>query len=324
MARNTGQVSQPDRTHHLHVGEGTLALISTIWPMVRILVLGPLMVEVDERPVELPRGRQRLVLAALALAGGDIVSADRLVDAVWDGSPPENAVATLQVHISHLRGALRAAGIGDVIATRSPGYALTDRAVVDAVCFEQEVAEGRNARRAGRTADAADPPIDPGSSRRLVGLVDRRSRELVLAGPTRGLMSLRLTGPDCESALDEVERDPVNHVRERAVDPGSSFFSALRATLHAPELVPITRFTDQRRAGAPGRRLKPTEADDRVVVRPGRSGCASPAGQRPALITPAVGGTRSGAHVHGAVVRRGSPRRAFGCAAPCPRKGRVP
>ncbi len=123
--------------------------------MVRISVLGPLLVEVDGQSVALPRGRQRLVLAALALAGGDVVSTDKLVDAVWDGSAPENAVATLQVHISHLRGALRAAGTGDVIATRSPGYVLTGAAEVDAVLFEQEVAEGRNARRAGRTADAA-------------------------------------------------------------------------------------------------------------------------------------------------------------------------
>jgi predicted ATPase/DNA-binding SARP family transcriptional activator len=123
--------------------------------VIDVLVLGPIEAKVNERIVDLARGRQRLVLAALALAGGDTVSTDRLVDVVWDGLPPENAVATLHVHVSHLRTALRAAGAEEIIVTRSSGYALTDGSVVDAVQFERGAAEGRAALRAGRVAEAA-------------------------------------------------------------------------------------------------------------------------------------------------------------------------
>src|SRR6187455_1746519 len=63
--------------------------------------------------------RQRRALAALVVAHGEVVSADRLADIVWDGDPPSNMNA-LQTYMSRLRAVL---GV-DSIQTRPPGYAL--------------------------------------------------------------------------------------------------------------------------------------------------------------------------------------------------------
>ncbi|GLL05707.1 AfsR/SARP family transcriptional regulator [Dactylosporangium matsuzakiense] len=66
--------------------------------------------------------RRTTVLAVLALAHGEVVSTDRLIDAVWGADPPATAQNTLQQHVSYLRRALGDAG---TIAARPPGYVLT-------------------------------------------------------------------------------------------------------------------------------------------------------------------------------------------------------
>ncbi|WP_189332849.1 AfsR/SARP family transcriptional regulator [Actinoplanes ianthinogenes] len=65
--------------------------------------------------------RRRALLAVLALAAGEVVSTDRLIDAVWNGRPPATALNTLQSHVSYLRGLL--GGRGTIVA-RPPGYLL--------------------------------------------------------------------------------------------------------------------------------------------------------------------------------------------------------
>ena len=63
--------------------------------------------------------RERTLLARLLLAGGQVVSADRLADDLWAGQPPPHYLATLRVYISRLR---RALGTGsDAVATYRPG-----------------------------------------------------------------------------------------------------------------------------------------------------------------------------------------------------------
>ena len=46
------------------------------------------------------------LLAALLVAAGAVVSADRLVAALWGDAPPPGAVAALRAYVSRLRGAL--------------------------------------------------------------------------------------------------------------------------------------------------------------------------------------------------------------------------
>ncbi len=88
----------------------------------------------------------RALLAVLVLHRGEVLSTDRLIDALWGERASESAAKTVQVYVSNLRKAL-----GDgVVVTRGGGYALvTDRCEVDVERFEALVAEGRRALGSG-------------------------------------------------------------------------------------------------------------------------------------------------------------------------------
>jgi DNA-binding SARP family transcriptional activator/tetratricopeptide (TPR) repeat protein len=95
-------------------------------------LLGPLAVSVAGRPVELPPGRLRALLAVLALSAGQAVSVDRLTTAVWGEDASVDARANVQSNVRRLRRLLGA----ELVATRGGGYALQvepDR--VDALRF---------------------------------------------------------------------------------------------------------------------------------------------------------------------------------------------
>ena len=81
-------------------------------------ILGPLEVLRDGELVQLGGVRQQAVLAVLLLHAGEVVSAERLIDAVWDEEPPSAARNVLQSYVSQLRKALGA----DVIGTHGRGY----------------------------------------------------------------------------------------------------------------------------------------------------------------------------------------------------------
>ncbi|PRY46534.1 AfsR/SARP family transcriptional regulator [Umezawaea tangerina] len=87
--------------------------------------------------------KRRTVLAALALELNRVVSGDRLMSLVWDGSPPPQAKAALQGHVAQLRKVL---GPGLELVTRAPGYLLEgDRGAVDVFLFEDMVRAAREA-----------------------------------------------------------------------------------------------------------------------------------------------------------------------------------
>ncbi|WP_433061592.1 BTAD domain-containing putative transcriptional regulator [Dactylosporangium sp. CS-033363] len=65
--------------------------------------------------------RRAALLAVLALAHGEVVGNDRLIDALWGTDPPETAQNTLQQHVSQLR---RFLGDAATITARPPGYVL--------------------------------------------------------------------------------------------------------------------------------------------------------------------------------------------------------
>jgi DNA-binding SARP family transcriptional activator/tetratricopeptide (TPR) repeat protein len=114
-------------------------------------VLGPLCVEPDGLPVRIPAARQRVLLAALAVRAGQVVSFEELTEAVWDGDPPPGARVTLRNYVKRLRQTLGAAGAR--IVTRAPGYLLDVTAdEVDLLAF------ARLCRRGGAAMRAADWP----------------------------------------------------------------------------------------------------------------------------------------------------------------------
>ncbi|MFF2146435.1 BTAD domain-containing putative transcriptional regulator [Kitasatospora sp. NPDC058190] len=119
-------------------------------------VLGPLDVRADGNPVQLSGARQRIVLAMLLLSAGRVVSVDTLAEAVWQGNPPNTFVNQIAICVSGLRKAFKASvGLDDLIATVHPGYLLAPgEHRIDAVEFEERVAEAREDAREGRSAEA--------------------------------------------------------------------------------------------------------------------------------------------------------------------------
>ena len=120
-------------------------------------ILGPLEVLDDGRPVALPGGRGRALLALLILHAGEVVSADRLIDELWGESPPPTATTALQGLVSNLRKRLEPARAGGeapaVLRTVAPGYVLTiDPARVDSNRFRRLLEEARGAAAAERSA----------------------------------------------------------------------------------------------------------------------------------------------------------------------------
>jgi DNA-binding SARP family transcriptional activator/streptogramin lyase len=124
-------------------------------------ILGPLEVRDPEgREIRLPAGRERSLLVLLVIKRGEVVSVDRIVDALWGDRPPGTAAKAVQVYVSHLRRLLGEAqgpaGAEGLLLTRAPGYALrADDVAVDAARFERLAGEGRRALEDGSPAEAA-------------------------------------------------------------------------------------------------------------------------------------------------------------------------
>jgi DNA-binding SARP family transcriptional activator len=104
-------------------------------------ILGPLEVLENGRQIELGGAKQRALLAILLLHANEVVSTDRLIDALWEDEAPANGRKTLQVYVSQLRKAL---GKGRV-ETRPPGYVLrVEGDELDLARFRQLVEAGEH------------------------------------------------------------------------------------------------------------------------------------------------------------------------------------
>jgi DNA-binding SARP family transcriptional activator len=110
---------------------------------VEFRILGELEVLDDAgQAVEIVGYRRRALVALLATHANEALSADRLVDALWEDGTPANAANALQAVVSRVRRA-----VGDTrIVTRTPGYALrAEPDEIDAQRFERLAAEARRA-----------------------------------------------------------------------------------------------------------------------------------------------------------------------------------
>src|SRR4051794_11981562 len=117
---------------------------------VELRILGALEVSANGHEVPVRAAKQRELLGILLLHPGEVVSRDRLVDALWGERPPETATKALQVHISQLRKASVA------IETRAPGYLLrVEDEAVDAARFERLARDGAAALAAGEPERAS-------------------------------------------------------------------------------------------------------------------------------------------------------------------------
>ena len=116
-----------------------------------IQLLGPVQIvagpgATDERDGPVSGVRRKSVLAVLALHPGQVVTTDRLVEAVWGEDPPAAAHNTLQRHVSYLRSLLPAGAVTTHAAT---GYSLSlTGESTDLQAFQRHLA---------RASDTTDP-----------------------------------------------------------------------------------------------------------------------------------------------------------------------
>jgi DNA-binding SARP family transcriptional activator/ABC-type transport system substrate-binding protein len=105
-------------------------------------LLGPFEVADGERTLVIGGGRQRKLLAILALRANEFVGSERLIEELWGERPPETAAKALQGYISQLRKTLG----HEVLLTRPGGYVLqVAPGQLDVHRFEQLVDDARDA-----------------------------------------------------------------------------------------------------------------------------------------------------------------------------------
>ncbi len=189
---------------------------------VAVGLLGPLSIEVDGRPVTVTSRSQRVVLVALALRAGAVVSTASLVDTLWGDAAPPSATNSLQSHVARLRAVL---GDPDLVVHREPGYRLAlDRDDVDVARVTDRLAAVRAATDTATARAHLDEVLATWRGPDLAGFDDEPfTAEL---GHVRGLRldaledrgRRRLAIGDAHGALADLEEvladDPL---RERSV-----------------------------------------------------------------------------------------------------------
>jgi DNA-binding SARP family transcriptional activator/Flp pilus assembly protein TadD len=95
---------------------------------VDVVVLGPLRIRDDHgAAVPVPTGRGGVLLAALLVHAGTVVSVDALADYVWNQDPPRQVRAAVQTMLTRLRQTL-GGQVAARIRTAAPGYVFDLRA----------------------------------------------------------------------------------------------------------------------------------------------------------------------------------------------------
>jgi DNA-binding SARP family transcriptional activator len=103
-------------------------------------ILGPLEVVSNGEALDLGGQKQRALLAVLVLHANEVVSSDRLIEALWQDEPPDTAQKAVQVYVSQLRKLLGR----ERLQTRPPGYLLrVDEGELDLARFRTLRAEDR-------------------------------------------------------------------------------------------------------------------------------------------------------------------------------------
>ncbi|MGY1663377.1 BTAD domain-containing putative transcriptional regulator [Geodermatophilus sp. SYSU D00705] len=176
-------------------------------------ILGPLQVVDDGRPVHLGRPKQRTLLAVLLVEADRAVSLDQLVEQLWNGQPPAQAIGSLQAYVSNLRRVLEPGrGPGSpprTLLSQPPGYRLAVAdGDLDVHLFEASAADGHRLLEAQRPEEAStvlrqglslwrgpvlvdfpdEPFVQPARARleqlRLTAMEDRITADLALGHHT--------------------------------------------------------------------------------------------------------------------------------------------
>ncbi|MCD2194115.1 AAA family ATPase [Actinomycetospora endophytica] len=196
--------------------------------MLSVRVLGEIRAVLDGRPLDLGSVQRRALLARLAVAAGEVVPTDRLVDDLWSGEPPPRALAGLQAHVSHLRRVLepdRAPRTpATVLVSAAGGYAL-------------RVGDGLDTVRAAALLDRARTESPAAASATL-----REALDLFTGAPLADVADAGWARPEVER-LTELRRTLVESraAAELAEDPAHAAPAPVRAAAVVDLLAPAIR-----------------------------------------------------------------------------------
>ncbi|WP_165495343.1 AfsR/SARP family transcriptional regulator [Actinomadura roseirufa] len=116
-------------------------------------ILGPVEACKGSAPANLGGAKQKTLLAALLLAGGRVISDDRLSTLLWGEAPPTTSSAQIYTYVSRLR---KQFGNDVAITRRPPGYMIDlGESALDLERFERLSGKYREEIRTGRYQDAA-------------------------------------------------------------------------------------------------------------------------------------------------------------------------
>jgi peptide/nickel transport system substrate-binding protein len=236
---------------------------------VEFRILGPFEVVSDGRSLLLGRGKERALLAVLLLYRNERVSTSRLIDLLWDESPPESAPKMIQIYVSRVRRRLEA---DQRLITEAAGYRLrVEPGELDLDRFERLCNEGRKAVAAGDPALALarlrealslwrGPPLGDVADGRFLEQERARLDELRL-GALEERIEAELALGDGAELVDQLQALIGEHpLRER---PAAQLMLALyRAGRQADALAVYKRTRDRlvdELGIEPGRRLKELE-----------------------------------------------------------------
>ncbi|MFI6323750.1 BTAD domain-containing putative transcriptional regulator [Nonomuraea sp. NPDC050556] len=131
----------------------------------RFGVLGTVEVWRDDDRLEVGTPRNRAVLARLLLSRGKVIPIDRLIDDLWEGEAPPQALSSLRTFVCQLRRVLEPRVEGraqpSVLVTEPRGYVLrTEEDALDSARFERLVRESGTARDPRQALGLIDQALD--------------------------------------------------------------------------------------------------------------------------------------------------------------------
>ena len=142
-------------------------------------LLGPLLVRSGDLELRLTAAKQRVLLASLLCRPGLVISADELVEFLWDGAPPAGGHFTLHSYIKRLRQGLGPVA-GARIETCQPGYLIrVGTEELDTARFNTLIRAGEEAMRVRSWDQAAAALTEALHLWRSTPLADVPSEELI-------------------------------------------------------------------------------------------------------------------------------------------------
>ncbi len=122
-----------------------------------VQILGPLRAGHEGQWFRLPGRRSQVIMAVLALEVNRVMPMERLIDAVWEDSPPSTARGQVQICLSALRRIFTSRDLASPFETHPSGYLLrVADGQLDVDVFGRLVAEARSISAGGDLASAAE------------------------------------------------------------------------------------------------------------------------------------------------------------------------